>query len=216
MRGLPRRQLWLLAQHTGDLLVAATGRGLQHASRARKDDRDVHDLGFLFLADLPALVRADRRPDARTTSSSTAGRTLALRFNEKGRYLRSFVAPDSLFIDIMMNVGIIFYAASETGDPDLARIAPSSTAGPRARTLVRGDGGTAHEGIFDLETGEFLRQTTQQGWRADSLLGARPGLVALRLRHRLPLHRRPAVPRHGHRLRRLLPRTHRRPSRPAQ
>jgi unsaturated chondroitin disaccharide hydrolase len=34
--------------------------------------------------------------------------------------------------------------------------------------LVRGDGSTAHEGIFDLETGEFLRQTTQQGYRGDS------------------------------------------------
>ena len=34
--------------------------------------------------------------------------------------------------------------------------------------LVRGDGSTSHEGIFDLDTGEFLRQTTQQGWRDDS------------------------------------------------
>jgi unsaturated chondroitin disaccharide hydrolase len=36
------------------------------------------------------------------------------------------------------------------------------------RVLVRGDGSTAHEGIFDLETGAFLRQSTQQGYRADS------------------------------------------------
>jgi unsaturated chondroitin disaccharide hydrolase len=34
--------------------------------------------------------------------------------------------------------------------------------------LVRGDGSTAHEGLFDLETGEFLRQSTQQGFRGDS------------------------------------------------
>jgi unsaturated chondroitin disaccharide hydrolase len=34
--------------------------------------------------------------------------------------------------------------------------------------LVRGDGSTAHEGIFDLDTGEFLRQSTHQGWRNDS------------------------------------------------
>jgi unsaturated chondroitin disaccharide hydrolase len=33
---------------------------------------------------------------------------------------------------------------------------------------VRGDGSTAHEGLFDLETGEFLRQTTHQGYRGDS------------------------------------------------
>jgi unsaturated chondroitin disaccharide hydrolase len=33
---------------------------------------------------------------------------------------------------------------------------------------VRGDGSTSHEGIFDLDTGEFLRQSTHQGWRGDS------------------------------------------------
>jgi unsaturated chondroitin disaccharide hydrolase len=33
---------------------------------------------------------------------------------------------------------------------------------------VRGDGSTAHEGIFDLQSGEFLRQSTHQGWRGDS------------------------------------------------
>jgi unsaturated chondroitin disaccharide hydrolase len=34
--------------------------------------------------------------------------------------------------------------------------------------LVRGDGSTAHEGLFDPATGEFLRQTTHQGYRGDS------------------------------------------------
>jgi len=36
------------------------------------------------------------------------------------------------------------------------------------RVLVRGDGSTAHEGIFNRETGEFLRQSTHQGFRGDS------------------------------------------------
>ncbi len=36
------------------------------------------------------------------------------------------------------------------------------------RCLVRGDGSTAHEGIFDTASGEFLRQSTHQGWRGDS------------------------------------------------
>jgi unsaturated chondroitin disaccharide hydrolase len=96
-----------------------------------------------------------------------AGRTLALRYNPKGRYLRSFLAADSLFIDIMMNVGIIFYAAKHSGDPGLFNIALQHCLTSR-RFLVRGDGSTAHEGIFDLESGEFLHQGTQQGWRADS------------------------------------------------
>jgi unsaturated chondroitin disaccharide hydrolase len=36
------------------------------------------------------------------------------------------------------------------------------------QTLVRRDGSTSHEGIFDTTTGQFLRQTTQQGYRPDS------------------------------------------------
>jgi unsaturated chondroitin disaccharide hydrolase len=77
------------------------------------------------------------------------------------------VSEESLFIDIMMNVGLVFYAARETGDRRLRDIAVRHALTTR-RYLVRGDGSTAHEGIFDTETGEFLRHSTQQGWRADS------------------------------------------------
>lgn len=91
---------------------------------------------------------------------------MALRFNEKGRFLRSFLAADSLFVDIMMNVGVVFHAAQRTGDPELARIAIEHCLTSR-RTLVRGDGSTSHEAIFDLDTGAFLRQTTQQGYSDD-------------------------------------------------
>jgi len=97
----------------------------------------------------------------------TAGQTMGLRFKEKGQYFRSFVADDSLFIDIMMNVGIVFYAASQTGDEALLHKARQHCLTTR-RCLLRGDGSTAHEGVFDLVTGEFLRQSTHQGWRSDS------------------------------------------------
>jgi unsaturated chondroitin disaccharide hydrolase len=92
---------------------------------------------------------------------------MALRFDERAGFLRSFLAPDSTFVDIMMNVGIVFYAAERAGDEELRRIADAHCVNTR-RHLVRGDGSTAHEGIFDLETGAFLRQSTQQGWRSDS------------------------------------------------
>jgi unsaturated chondroitin disaccharide hydrolase len=90
-----------------------------------------------------------------------------MRFKEKGQYLRSFVADESLFIDIMMNVPIIFYAAIEAGDRELARVATAHCRTTRD-TIVRPDGSTAHEGIFDLATGKFLRQTTHQGLAGDS------------------------------------------------
>jgi unsaturated chondroitin disaccharide hydrolase len=132
----------------------------------RKMDRDVHDLGFIFLSTYHRWHQVTKDPALREVVLE-AGKTLALRFNEAGQFLRSFVAEDSLFIDIMMNVGIIFYAARELNDKKLRDIAIRHCMTTR-RVLVRGDGSTAHEGIFDLETGEFLRQTTQQGYRGDS------------------------------------------------
>ena len=89
------------------------------------------------------------------------------RFDEKAGFLRSFRAPDSTFIDIMMNVGIILYAAQQVGDDDLLRQVRTHCEQTR-RFLVRGDGSTSHEGMFDLESGVFLKQTTQQGYRDDS------------------------------------------------
>jgi unsaturated chondroitin disaccharide hydrolase len=138
----------------------------------RKEDRDVHDLGFIFYHGtykrwFEATVR-DKRPQKELNDVVIrAGQVLAMRFNEKGKYLRSFHGADSIFIDIMMNVGVIFYAARLTGDVNLMRVAREHCA-TTIRTICRADGSTAHEGIFDLGTGEFLRQTTQQGYRGDS------------------------------------------------
>lgn len=132
----------------------------------RKLDRDVHDLGFIFFSTYHRWYQITGDRELKDVLIQ-AGRTLAMRYNEKGQYLRSFVAENSLFIDIMMNVGLIFYVAKETGDRTLREIAYRHTLTTR-RVLVRGDGSTAHEGLFDLETGEFLRQTTHQGFRGDS------------------------------------------------
>lgn len=132
----------------------------------RKDDTEVHDLGFIFFSTYYRWYQVTRDPALKEVVLQ-AGRTMAQRFNEVGQFLHSFVAPDSIFIDIMMNVGIVFYTARETNDKHLRDIAVRHCLTTR-RFLVRGDGSTAHEGIFDLETGEFLRQSTQQGFRGDS------------------------------------------------
>src|SRR4029079_16707198 len=76
-------------------------------------------------------------------------------------------SEDSLFIDIMMNVPIIFYAAKETGEAELMRVATAHCLTTRDR-IVRPDGSTAHEGIFDLQSGEFLREDTHQGLAPNS------------------------------------------------
>ncbi len=159
-------QLWILYAHTGDRRWREWAVHYSRLIEHRKTDRAVHDLGFLFWSTWKRWY--DLEPDpAINDVVIEAGATLAKRFREKGQYLRSFVSEDSLFIDIMMNVGIIFYAAQQTHNPDLWRIAMQHSLTTR-RYLVRGDGSTAHEGLFDLQTGAFLRQSTHQGWRDDS------------------------------------------------
>ncbi|MBI3467010.1 MAG: glycoside hydrolase family 88 protein [Planctomycetes bacterium] len=158
--------MWQFHRRTGDPQWRERAEHYSRLLEHRQHDRNVHDLGFIFLNTyLPWYELTG--DEALHQVLIQAGRTLAMRFQEKGQYLRSFVAPESLFIDIMMNVPIIFYAARETGDKDLERIALAHCRTTRD-TIVRVDGSTAHEGIFDLQTGRFLRQTTHQGLSPDS------------------------------------------------
>jgi unsaturated chondroitin disaccharide hydrolase len=159
-------QLWLVYLHTRDSWWREQAEHYARLIEPRKIDRAVHDLGFLFWPTWKRWYDLTGDPVVQAVVIE-AGRTLSTRYNEKGKYLRSFLAPDSLFVDIMMNVGIIFYAAQQTRDQSLFDIALQHCLTSR-RFLVRGDGSTAHEGLFDLASGEFLRQSTQQGWRADS------------------------------------------------
>jgi unsaturated chondroitin disaccharide hydrolase len=132
----------------------------------RQYDDQVHDLGFVLCPTWKKWWELTGDGTQRQVVIQ-GGKTMATRFNTKGKFLRSFLAPDSIFIDIAMNVGIIAVAGLETGDQELLDLAEQHCETTR-RYLVRGDGSTSHEGIFDLDTGEFLRQTTQQGWRSDS------------------------------------------------
>jgi len=132
----------------------------------RQYDDQVHDLGFVLCPTWKKWWELTGDDSCREVIIQ-GGRTMATRFNSAGKFLRSFLAPNSIFIDIMMNVGIIAVAGLETGDQGLVDVAEQHCETTR-KYLVRGDGSTSHEGIFDLDTGEFVRQTTQQGWRNDS------------------------------------------------
>jgi unsaturated chondroitin disaccharide hydrolase len=156
--------LWLLHRHTGESRWADAARALSRPLEPRQNDRTVHDLGFLFFSTY--LREFNLTGDAHCRQVLIqAGRTLARR-RQPGGYLASFIGQQSLFIDVMMNVGLVLYAANATGDDRLRQIALEHCRTTRTY-LVRPDGGTAHEGVFDPLTGQFLRQSTHQGWSAD-------------------------------------------------
>jgi unsaturated chondroitin disaccharide hydrolase len=158
--------MWQFHRRSGDSQWRALAEHYSRLLESRQYDTQVHDLGFIFLNTyLPWYqLTGDRRLHDVLIQ---AGRTLAQRFQSRGEYLCSFIGPESLFIDIMMNVPLIFYAGQETGDQQLLRVATAHCRTTCDR-LVRQDGSTAHEGLFDPRTGEFLRQSTHQGLSGDS------------------------------------------------
>ncbi len=165
--------MWIFYEEAGDPKWRELAESYSKALEPRKDDREVHDLGFIFYHGTykrwyEATVR-DGAPDQSLKDVVDPRAVKRWRFDSTNAPVACdhFTGQDSNFIDIMMNVGIIFYAALETKDPALLKLAHRHCLTTR-RTLVRGDGSTSHEGIFDQESGEFLRQTTQQGYRGDS------------------------------------------------
>ena len=158
--------MWQFFKRSGSVTWRQRAEHFSGLLEHRQHDRDVHDLGFIFLNTYRPWLELTADERLRGVLIQT-GRTLALRFREQGQYLCSFIGPHSLFIDVMMNVPIIFYAARETHDENLKRVATAHCRTTRD-TLVRPDGSTAHEGTFDTDTGRFLRQSTHQGLRHDS------------------------------------------------
>jgi len=137
---------WLLHEYTGQEIWRQRAQEYSLRLEPRRYDREVHDLGFLFFSTYLRWYHLSPEKKLRDVLVD-AGRTLALR-REKGGYLKSFIGPQSLFVDIMMNVGIILWAARETSDPTLRAIALEHCR-TTARYLIRKDGSTVHEGIFD-------------------------------------------------------------------
>jgi len=159
--------MFIFAERTGESEWLDRAVAYSTPLESRQYDRAVHDLGFLFFSTHRRWLELGGPAERIEPLLIQAGRTMAMRFMEKGQYLRSFVEPASLFIDIMMNVGTIFLAAAKTGDEHLAQVAHRHCRTTQ-RVLVRGDGSTSHEALFDTATGECLRQSTHQGYRGDS------------------------------------------------
>lgn len=161
-------QLWMLSRRAAETEQARFRSAAEHYSELieeRKSDDTVHDLGFLFWSTYRRWFEATGDNTKRDVLIE-AGRTTASRYREAGRYMPSFRQPDSLFIDIMMNIHMALYAAQQTGEQDLAGKAVDHCLTTR-RFLMRGDGSASHEGMFDVDTGAFLKQTTQQGFSND-------------------------------------------------
>ncbi|MFH1023731.1 MAG: glycoside hydrolase family 88 protein [Planctomycetota bacterium] len=158
--------MWIFYRKTGDPWWRNEAERYTTRLEPRKFDPDIHDHGYLFLASYGRWA-VMQPSEAVETVLREAAETLAKRFRPKGEYLCSYMGADSLFIDIMMNVGLLFRVAKQTGDARIRDIALRHVRTSLSH-LVRSDGSTAQEALFNLETGEFLRHATHQGLRPDT------------------------------------------------
>jgi unsaturated chondroitin disaccharide hydrolase len=172
-------QLWILHRLTGDARWRKSAEAYTTRLAPRRFDRSVHDLGFIFLSSfgrwIEVLDPADPLREKLLETVVTAASVQSFRWNGNGPqgFLYSFNGPQSLFIDIMMNVRLLFWAAKR-GAPEEVRLRALEHCRTTTRFLVRRDGpglgevdgSTAHEAIFNTEPGrgEFRCLSTQQGY----------------------------------------------------
>jgi unsaturated chondroitin disaccharide hydrolase len=165
--------LWLAYVHTRDDALCQAARAWAARLVPRQFDETTHDLGFLF--ELSHVWGARFTGDTALRSPAlNAAQNLARRFNGRGKFIQAWGALDApparrgrAIIDTMMNLGLLYWASAQTGDPRYSSIATE-----HARTAlacqVRPDGSTAHVADFDPDSGVFLRQDTYQGQSASS------------------------------------------------
>ena len=160
--------MWILFEETGKEEWRERAIRFTLPLEDRKFDRDVHDLGFIFMSTYKRwydLLPPGPERDKVEAVLVTAGNTQSLRWKETGEdhYIYSFNGPQSLFIDIMMNIRVLLWAFQQSGNENLLRRATTHARTTR-KFIVREDGAAIHEGIFNPVRGEFRNLSTQQGY----------------------------------------------------
>ncbi len=169
--------MWLAYEATGAGNWRERAERYTRALEPRKFDRSVHDLGFIFLPTVDRWYRLLPQDDPLRPRLAdwliTAATVQSFRWQDAGAdpYIYSFNGPQSLFIDIMMNIRLLFRAHELGGSPELYEKATAHARttekylimkdGPR---LMDHDGAAIHEAIFNPDTGEFRNLSTQQGY----------------------------------------------------
>ncbi|KAH7377755.1 glycoside hydrolase family 88 protein [Pyrenochaeta sp. MPI-SDFR-AT-0127] len=134
-----------------------------------------HDLGFMIMPWAKLAVELNHDLRALETIKSAAN-TLFGRFSKKMGCMRSWDTCKTknyhfddmnkdfmVIIDNMMNLNLLFYAASKTSNRDMFSAAVQH-AQTTARTHIRADGSTIHVVVFDTQTGGIKHRITNQGY----------------------------------------------------
>ncbi len=163
--------LWKLYGHFGDEVFAERALAATLKLKDRLWD-DTHDRGFLFYYSAVTGWHVARQPELRELGLQAA-HELCNAFNPRagvipvGRQAEVQSGTAEVTIDAMMNLQLLWWAHSETGEQDFLNVALSH-AERTAQWHVRDDGSTFQSAHFDERTGELLELHTHQGYGPQS------------------------------------------------
>jgi unsaturated chondroitin disaccharide hydrolase len=164
--------LWLAFLRTGDTRFEEWARYFGDLVAPRQHDENTHDIGFISYPSFSLGHWVTGDEDLKEPAVQAA-RTLATRFNRRGKYLQAWgpldhpLAKASTAIDTMMNLPLLWWASRATEEPEFADVAHAHAA-TSARYYLRPDGSTYHIYSFDPDTGEGIEGGTYQGANPDS------------------------------------------------
>ncbi|GGO03732.1 glycoside hydrolase family 88 protein [Saccharibacillus kuerlensis] len=163
--------LWLAYELTGETKYRRAAESQLPDYRNRLDNRigtNTHDLGFLYSLSAVNEYRITGNPKAREAGLIAAD-LLASRYLPQAGIIQAWgdlndpTERGRMIIDCLMNLPLLYWASSETGDSRYAEYARSHV-GQSARYLVRPDRTTYHTYYMDANTGEPKSGTTHQGY----------------------------------------------------
>ncbi|MGW5697708.1 glycoside hydrolase family 88 protein [Streptomyces asiaticus] len=160
--------LWMAWLHSGEERFRTLALASAEKLTPRQNDTGTHDLGFLFY---PSWVTAWRLTgqDSWRAGALRAASSLIRRYNPRGRFIRAWGALDEqanagrVIMDTMMNLDLLAFASSQSGDGAYLDIAVEH-ARTTQRHFPRPDGSTPHVYDFDPSSGAPLGPATVQGY----------------------------------------------------
>jgi hypothetical protein len=167
--GFVAGSFWLLYQGTGDpeFRRAAEERTAVLAGQARRTD--THDIGFVIQPTFGAGHRLTGN-EGYASVVLQAARSLGTRFNATVGAIRSWDFGHWTFpviIDNLMNLELLYYAASLSGHAEWAELATLHALTTRAQHF-RADASSYHVVDYDPQDGSVIRKQTNQGLSDES------------------------------------------------
>ncbi|HJY83612.1 MAG TPA: discoidin domain-containing protein [Candidatus Binatia bacterium] len=161
--------LWFLYQQTANPLWKTKAQEWQAGIESQKTNTSTHDVGFMIFTSFGNSYRLSGN-DADRQVILSAAHALATRFSPTVGCLKSWesdVSDFKVIIDNMMNLELLFWAATHGGDHTWYDMAVSHAL-KTIENHVRADGSTYHLVNYNPTTGAVQSRGTVQGFADES------------------------------------------------